>query len=327
MHEPTGNSINSHRCVDTEAMAEIRDYAYSVNTRKTYDIGYRNWTRWAADHGMQAFPAEPEHLQMWLVTLADQHMKPSTRRTYLAGVAHYHREHDGPNPADDPRVRRLLRGLTRKSSADGYTPKQAAPLRWSHIQRIADTAHQPRNNQPGGRTENADQAQQRAKVDIAMVAVTHDAALRCNELLALKWADIELSQTNECGSVKIRRSKTDQDGQGAVVPISEFASQALARLRPDNTSTSQHIFNFSPTTLNRRIKTATRTAGINAAHISSHSLRVGMAQDLAAHGISMPGLMQAGRWKNPTTAGHYAQHLAAQHTEAAKYLKTQQSTL
>lgn len=113
---------------------------------------------------------------------------------------------------------------------------------------------------------------------------------------------------------------------GAVVPISEFASQALARLQLDNPGPDQHIFNLSPTTLNRRIKTAARTAGINPEHISSHSLRVGMAHDLAAHGISMHGLTQAGRWKNPTTAAHYAQHLTAHHTEAAKYLKTQQPT-
>lgn len=339
MHEPTEDSINPHRRVDTEpiagldwsealasAIAGIRDYAYSVNTLKTYDIGYRNWARWASDHGVQVFPAKPEHLEMWLVSLAHEDKTPSTRRTYLAGVAHHHLEHDGPNPAHDLRVRLLLRGLARNAATGGYTPKQAAPLRWCHIQRIADTAHRPRNNQPGGRAENADQARQRADVDIAMVAVAHDAALRCCELLALRWADIEPAQTNQCGTVTIRRSKTDQDGQGAVVPISAFASQALARLRPHNPIPDQHIFDLSPSTLNRRIKTAARTAGIDAEHISSHSPRIGMAHDLAAHGASMHGLTQAGRWKNPATAAYYARRLTAHHTEAAKYLKTQQPT-
>ena len=159
-----------------------------------------------------------------------------------------------------------------------------------------------------------------------MIAVAHDAALRGSELLALTWADVEPSQGNECGLVKIRRSKSDQTGQGGVAPISEFASKALARLKPNNTNPNHPIFNFSPNTLNRRLRAAAQTAGINLKHISSHSPRVGMAQDLAAYGTSMPGLMQAGRWKTPGTAARYTQHLAAHHTAAGRYLKTQQLT-
>ena len=51
-----------------------------------------------------------------------------------------------------------------------------------------------------------------------------------------------------------------------------------------------------------------------------------MAQDLAAHGTTMAGLKQAGRWKNSTTASRYTQHLNAHHTPAGQYLKTQHRT-
>ena len=172
MNHTTGNSINPTRRVNATHIVEMdvsdeaierliaqgKAAAHSANTRKTYDIGHRSWSRWASNHGLPAFPADPTHLQMWLVTLSKQHKKPSTWRTYLAGVAYRHRECDGLNPAHDPQVRQLLRGLTRKSSADGYAAKQAAPLRWSHIQRVADTAHNPRCNQPGRRTESPHQA-------------------------------------------------------------------------------------------------------------------------------------------------------------------------
>lgn len=340
MNHITGNSTKSTQSVNATHIADmdVRDEAierlitqgnaacHSANTRKTYDIGHRSWARWAANQGVSISPADPAHLQMWLVALAEQYKKPSTWRTYLAGVAHHHREYDGLNPADDRQVRQLLRGLTRKSSADGYAAKQAAPLRWSQIQRIADTAHKPRYNQPGGRAESPPQARQRANADIAMVTVAHDAALRGSELLSLTWADIEPSQGSECGLVKIRRSKSDQTGQGFVVPISEIASQALARLKPDNTNPNHRIFNFSTNTLSRRLRAAAQNAGIDLEHISSHSPRVGMAQDLAAHGTSMPGLMQAGRWKTPVTAARYTQHLTAHHTAAARYLKTQRLT-
>ncbi len=300
--------------------------AYSANTHKTYNVGWRSWTRWAAEHDCRVFPADPAHLQMWIVTLDCQNMKPSTWHTYLAGIAFHHRGCDGANPAHDPRVRLLLRGLTRQAAARGRTAKQAAPLRWDDIQQIADSAYEPRRNQPGRRTETPDQARQRADIDVAMITVAHDAALRSSELLALRWKDITFPQTGRCGLVTIRRSKTDQTGQGAVAPISEYASHALARLKPADPHPDQRIFNVSPSTLNRRLKTAARTAGINHVDISSHSPRIGMAQDLTAHGTTMAGLKQAGRWKTSTTASRYTRHLTAHHTPACQYLKTQHRT-
>ena len=315
-------SIETLECLVVEGEAA----AYSPNTHKTYDIGYRNWTRWATGHGHRVFPADPRHLRLGLAPLDRQNMKPATWHTYLAGVAHHHRNHNSANPAHNPQVRLLLRGLTRRAAAAGYAPKQAAALRWNDIEHIADTAHTPRRNQPGGRTETPDQAEQRGDTDIAMAAVAHDAALRSSELLALTWADIMPSQPDRCGLVTIRHSKTDQTAKGAVAPISKYASDALARLKPADPHPGQRIFNISASTLNRRLKTAARTAGIEPARISGHSPRVGMAQDLAAHGVTMVGLKQAGRWKSSTTASRYTQHLNAHHTPAGQYLKTQHRT-
>jgi len=53
------------------------------------------------------------------------------------------------------------------------------PLRWDQIRHIADTAHKPRRNQPGRRLETPGQARRRGDIDIAMIDVAHEAALRC----------------------------------------------------------------------------------------------------------------------------------------------------
>lgn len=52
-----------------------------------------------------------------------------------------------------------------------------------------------------------------------------------------------------------------------------------------------------------------------------------MAQDLAASGIDMPGLMLAGRWKTAATVARYIRHLAAQHSPVAEYHKTHSLSL
>lgn len=309
-----------------QLIAQAKQAARAANTRQAYRTGWNSWSRWAAEHGHPEFPATAEGLENWLVTLRDQGKKPTTLRTYRAAVAHELDSHPGPNPARNPPVRDLLSGLARQAAAQGISPRQAAPLRWSDIRRIVEVAHQPRRNQPGGHQETAEQAARRAVTDIAMICVAHDAALRCSELLALIWADIESAASGECGTVRIRRSKTDQNGQGSLAPISEFTSQALARLKPAGARPDDRVFQLSHSTVTRRIKAAAQAAGIDPANITSHSPRVGMAQDLFASGVDMPGLMQACRWRSAAMAARYIQNLSAHHTPAAQYLKTQDQT-
>lgn len=306
-----------------ELIASSKAASLATNTRKTYDSGWRSWSRWASDRGHPVLPADPEHLQVWLATMVIQNMKPTTAAIYLAAVADRHRALPGPNPAHDPQVRRLLAGLSRTSVAKGNTPRQASPLRWKDIERIVDTAHIPRNNQPGGSIETPEQAQQRALTDIAMIALAHDAALRCSELLAIRWADIEAPEENGLNVVRIRWSKTDQTGQGAIAVMSDFTAQAIARIKPDGAHPHDRIFAISPSTVTRRMRAAAEAAGIDATDITSHSPRVGMAQDLAASGISIAGLMGAGRWKSAATAIRYTERVSASDTPVGRYLKTQ----
>lgn len=304
-------------------IARNRAAALAKNSQKTYDTGWRNWSKWASDNSHPDLPADPEHLQFWLVNLVRQKMKPTTIGTYLAAVSNRHSSLPGPNPAQDPEVRQLLAGLNRTSREEVGPPRQAAPIRWRDIERIIDTAHIPRRNQPGGRIETTEQARQRALTDIAMIALAHDAALRSSELLALRWGDIETSQGNGINVVRIRWSKTDQKAQGAVAAMADFTAQAIASIKPINVNPDDRVFDMSPSTLARRIRAAAEAAGLDPANITSHSPRLGMAQDLAAAGVPMPGLMQAGRWKSAATAVRYTEHLLASDTPAGQYLRTQ----
>ena len=224
------------------------------------------------------YTAAPADVQGWLVDLAAQGKKPSTLRTYRAAAAHRYDEMGGANPARDPQVSRVLSGLRRKAADAGYVPKQADPLRLHHIDQIADTAFKPRRNQPGGRLETPKQAQRRALVDIALVMVAYDGLLRCSELLAIRWADITLADNGADTLIYIRRSKTDQTANGAYVPISPSASQALQQIKPPNADPDALVFSMSASTANRRLKAAARLAGINADNIATHSPRVGRQQ-------------------------------------------------
>lgn len=57
------------------------------------------------------------------------------------------------------------------------------------------------------------------------------------------------------------------------------------------------------------------------ATVSSHSIRVGVAQDNFAAGEGLPAIMQAYRWRDPKTVMRYGAKLAAKSGASARLAK------
>ncbi len=135
-------------------------------------------------------------------------------------------------------------------------------------------------------------------------------------------------------TIRIRRSKTDQEGQGAEAWLSAEAAAALAAWRaaaprwpaePDGQGTHTreggYLFchlsrsgageRMSTEAVRRVVARRTGEADPCAVGFSGHSLRVGAAQDLLAAGVDLPGLMQAGRWSTPAMPARYTERLRA----------------
>ena len=67
----------------------------------------------------------------------------------------------------------------------------------------------------------------------------------------------------------------------------------------------------------QRIKDAAARLGL-AGEYGSHSLRIGMAQDLAVAGFSLPMIMSAGRWKLPEMPAYYIRGLVPEEFAVAR---------
>ena len=103
---------------------------------------------------------------------------------------------------------------------------------------------------------------------------------------------VDFGQTG--GRVTVRRSKTDQDGEGAVQYLGKAAAADLRKIRP-----------VPGRTLARRTAAAAKAAGLEGA-FSGHSGRVGMARDLVAAGASVAAVQVAGRWESARMPARYA---------------------
>ena len=91
-------------------------------------------------------------------------------------------------------------------------------------------------------------------------------------------------------------------------------------IRPEEVmiSPATKVFGLSVSQIGRRIKAATKVAGLGEG-FTGPSPRVGMAQDLSAAGAEIPELMTAGKWDSPTMPAKYTEAQAAGRGTVARY--------
>ena len=290
--------------------------AFAPATRRLYLGAFRGFADWAAGEGLRAFPAAPATVAAYLAARSDQGRSVATLRADRQAIAAVHRELGEPDPAGDVLVGRVMRGLARRRAGEGS--RQASPLTAGGLAAIRATALTPRAG-PSGRTESPGAARIRGAVDVALASVMRDALLRRSEAAALRWPDVEL-RPDGSGRLRIRRSKTDQEGRGAVQYLGKGTAAALREIRPGAPDPDARVFGLrSGRSVARRLAAMAGAAGLEGA-FSGHSARVGMARDLVASGASVAAVQVAGRWASPRMPAHYARgELAARGAVARFY--------
>ena len=255
--------------------------ALTPNTRRAYRGAWERFRTWAGAEGLRALP---------------------TLRMDRQAIRAAHVEAGEPDPAASEGVRRVLRGLSRQRAGQGR--RQAAALTAQTLAAIRATAGNRRTG-PTNRTESPEAARIRGAVDVAIASVMRDAMLRRSEAAALEWADVEL-RPDGSGRLRVRRSKTDQQGEGAVQYLGKGTAAALREIRPENPDPDARVFGLrSGRSVARRLAAMARAAGLEGA-FSGHSARVGMARDLVASGASVVAVQIAGRWASARMPAHYA---------------------
>ena len=199
---------------------------------------------------------------------------------------------------------RVLAGFRRAGSDRGRG--QVAGVRWGQADDAAAVAGNGGESIHGLR-------------DAAILAVASDAMLRVSELAALRVGDIGAGEDN-AATVTVRHSKTDQEGEGAVLFLGPSTAARIsawlgaAGVSTDDTDAPlfQRIDRggtprgqLSARSVRRIITARCSAAGVEG-RISGHSLRVGSAQSLAAAGAGLVEMQQAGRWQSPTMPARYA---------------------
>jgi integrase len=156
--------------------------------------------------------------------------------------------------------------------------------------------------------------------DRALLLVGHQLLARSSELAALEVADVAI--TPRGAALTIRRSKTDQEGRGAVITIAREKVPCVCPVRAleawlrEAGITAGPLFRAvdrwgnlgGPLTrkdITRRIKLYAVRLGLDPEAFSSHSLRAGGATSSALAGADGAAIQRRGRWRSPAMAARY----------------------
>ena len=276
---------------------------FAPSTFAVYSAQYQRWEEFCFSRKVNPLPANPRILQEYLAA----HVRSkSWLNQFQAALAIAHKAKGIDNPFLNPKISLFLRAIHK--SADNVR-KQANPLKYADYERIkeASVAGCPRWYR-----------------DLSIIGLMRDCLLRSSELRALNVDDIEE------GLCRVRRSKTDQEGKGAWLYVSEEVLMNIEKWKNYLNDVSGSLFR----PLTRSNNVIQRSLGINSiARIlqrcckeakidtcfSSHSMRVGMAQDLAEEGETLLNIQIVGRWKSPSMPAYYCRKQAARKSAVSNY--------
>ena len=179
--------------------------AFGPGTQRAYRSAWGIYTGWCAGHGLDPFAGAAGPLPLYVTHLAETGRAVASIRVALAAIATAYRLAGRPLDLRDPLLAPVIEGVTRTL---GSRPRRQAAPAVPEVLRVMLASC--------GRDEILKAAL--AARDRAMLLLGFGAALRRSELVALTLEDAEIVPGRGV-RVRIRRSKTDQQGRGQEVAI------------------------------------------------------------------------------------------------------------
>jgi site-specific recombinase XerD len=269
-------------------------------TRRAYGTDFRLFAAWCDAKGATSLPALPETVAAYLAAEADAGVKPSTLGRRVAAIRYAHKLASLPTPTDAEGVKATLRGIRRTF---GGAKVRKAPAVAGKMKAMVATA-------PGGLAGLRDRS---------LLLLGFAGAFRRSELVGLDVEDIE--QTTEGLRVTIRRSKTDQEGQGRTlaIPRGDVACpiKALAAwletagissgpvFRPIGKGGKLRTGRLTAQSVALIVKAYAARAGLDAKAYAGHSLRSGFLTSAAGKGASIFKMMDVSGHRSVETLRGY----------------------
>ena len=262
------------------------------NTVRAYKSDFNDFGLFCAQNGFKTLPSEPKVVSLYLTYLSTKEVKMSTLKRRLVSIGVIHKLKGYYLDTKHPSIIENIMGIKRRK---GSIQKGKKPLLINCLKKVIDTIDKEKN-------------QEIKKLrDRSIILIGFSGGFRRNEIVSLDYDDLDFVQ--EGLKINLKRSKTDQFGDGSVkalpyfenlqycpvvsilkwIEISKINSGALFRRFTKGSKLSNN--RLSDQTVALLIKEYLKLAGIDNKNFSGHSLRSGFATSAADAGVEERNIM------------------------------------
>jgi len=277
LHEETLNNLKSSK---------------AENTIRAYKSDFKDFGAFCSKHGFKSLPTEPKIVALYLTYLTNKNAKMSTLRRRLVSISMIHKHKGHYLDTKHPIIIENLMGIKRKK---GSIQKGKKPLLINHLKAIVKVIDE-------------DKAEEIKKIrDKTIILTGFGGGFRRTELISIDYDDLEF--VPEGLKITLRRSKTDQFGEGMIkglpyfsntkycpvfhlkkwLELSKIKDGPIFRRFAKGNSLTKH--RLTDQTVVLIIKRYLEIAGIDNQNFSGHSLRSGFATVTAESGADERSIM------------------------------------
>jgi len=305
--------ITDIKALQQETLLNLQS-SKAINTVRAYKSDFNDFGLFCAQNGFKSLPSEPKIVALYLTYLSTKNAKMSTLKRRLVSIGVIHKLKGHYLDTKHPSIIENIMGIKRRK---GSIQKGKKPLLISSLKNIIDAIDQ--------------QNKEKIKIlrDRSIILIGFSGGFRRNEIVSLNYDDLDF--VPEGLKIKIKRSKTDQFGEGSIkalpyfdnsqycpvvslknwIDIARINSGALFRRFSKGSRLTEK--RLTDQTVALLIKEYLQLAGIDNKNYSGHSLRSGFATSAAESGAEERSIM--------AMTGHKSSEMVRRYIKEANLFK------
>ena len=266
--------ITDVKSLEIETLKNLKN-SKANNTLRAYQSDFRDFTAFCSKNGFSSMPTQPKILALYITHLSKS-SKFSTLKRRIASISVIHKLKGHYLDTKHPIIMENLHGIKRTL---GSRQKAKKPILINDLKLIINVIDKEKIR------------------DKALILIGFAGGFRRSELVNIYYEDVEF--VPEGVKILIKRSKTDQSGEGAIKAIPYFDNQEFCPVIAlknyiNNKFTDnfeRRIFEISDKSVALIIKRYADKAGLDSSRYAGHSLRSGFATTAAEFGAEERNIM------------------------------------
>ena len=285
------NIITDIKALQEETILNLKS-SKSDNTLRAYKSDFKDFGLFCAKNGFKSLPSEPKVISLYLTHLSTKDIKMSTLKRRLVSIGVIHKLKGHYLDAKHPSIIENIMGIKRRK---GSSQKGKKPILISDLKLLIKAIDKQKNDEI------------KKLRDRTIILIGFSGGFRRNEIVSLNYDDLEFMP--EGLKITLRRSKTDQYGEGSLKGLPYFdnpeycpvlSTKKWLNFSKINTGPVFRRFNKGSKLSEKRltdqtvallIKQYLKLAGIDSRNFSGHSLRSGFATSAAESGVEERSIM------------------------------------